>query len=76
MKRDFACIPLQSLLVERHHLIDAACHGVATAVNAELTQLYRRIGRRIRVESLRGKRDEYGKHMVVELMWQLAADVY
>ena len=56
-------------------LIDAARHRVATAVNAELTRLYRRIGRRIRVEPLRGKRDEYGKHMVVELTWQLTADV-
>ena len=56
-------------------LIDAARHRVATAVNAELTQLYRRIGRRIRVEPLRGKRDGCGKHMVVKLTRQLTADV-
>ena len=69
------CFPLQPLLIKVHHLIDAARHQVAIAVNAELIQLCRRIGRRIRVEPLRVKRDEYGKHMVLELVWQLKADV-
>lgn len=42
------------LLADVRQLIDAARQRVASAVNAELTQLYWHIGRRISVELLQG----------------------
>ena len=62
------------LLAEVRQLIDAARQRVATAVNAELTQLYWHIGRRISAELLQGQRGEYGKQVVAELARQLTAD--
>ena len=62
------------LLAEVRQLIDAARQRVATAVNAELTQLYWYIGRRISAELLQGQRGEYGKQVVAELARQLTAD--
>lgn len=62
------------LLAEVRQLIDAARQRVATAVNAELTQLYWRIGRRINSELLQGQRGEYGKQVVAELARQLTID--
>lgn len=62
------------LLADVRQLIDAARHRVASAVNAELTQLYWRIGRRISTELLQGQRAEYGKQVVAELALQLTAD--
>ena len=62
------------LLAEVRQLIDAARQRVATAVNAELTQLYWHIGRRISAELLQGQRGEYGKQVVAELARQLMAD--
>ena len=62
------------LLAEVRQLIDAARQQVATAVNAELTQLYGCIGRRISAELLQGQRGEYGKQVVVKLARQLTAD--
>jgi hypothetical protein len=55
------------LLADVRHLIDVARQRVASAVNAELTQLYWQIGRRINSELLQGKRAEYGKQMIAEL---------
>ena len=52
------------LLVDIRHLIDAARQRVAVAVNAELSLLYWRIGRRIDAEVLQGQRAEYGKQVV------------
>ena len=50
-------IPAHSpLLDEVRQLIDAARQRVASAVNAELTQLYWHIGRRINAELLQGQR--------------------
>ncbi len=62
------------LLADVRRLIDAARQRVASAVNAELTQLYWRIGRRIGTELLQGQRAEYGKQVVAELALQLTAD--
>jgi DUF1016 N-terminal domain len=62
------------LLAEVRQLIDAARQRVASAVNAELTQLYWHIGRRISAELLQGQRGEYGKQVVAELARQLTAD--
>ncbi|UUZ68409.1 DUF1016 N-terminal domain-containing protein [Polaromonas sp. P2-4] len=49
------------LLAEVRQLIEAARQRVASAVNAEFTQLYGHIGRRISTELLQGQRGEYGK---------------
>lgn len=55
-------------------LIDDARSNLAAAVNAELTTLYWRIGKRIHLEILRGERAEYGKEIVSALARQLAAE--
>lgn len=62
------------LLAEVRQLIDAARQRVASAVNAELTQLYWHIGRRISAELLQGQRGTYGQQVVAELARQLTAD--
>ena len=62
------------LVADVRQLIDAARQRVALAVNAELTQLYWQIGRRIGTELLQGQRGEYGKQVVVDLARQLTAD--
>ena len=62
------------LLAEVRQPIDAARQRVASAGNAELTQLYWHIGRRISAEALQGQRGEYGKQVVAELARQLTAD--
>jgi len=67
--------PLQPpLLADVRQLIDAARQRVSQAVNAELTQLYWQIGRRISTELLQGQRAEYGKQVMAELARQLTAD--
>ena len=68
-------VPAHSpLLAEVRQLIDAARQRVASAVNAELTQLYWHIGRRINAELLQGQRGEYGKQVMAELARQLTVD--
>jgi DUF1016 N-terminal domain len=56
-----------ALLAEIRHLIDGARQRVAAAVNAELTLLYWRIGRRIGAEVLRGERAEHGAEVLKKL---------
>ena len=62
------------LVADVCQLIDAARQRVALAVNAELTQLYWQIGRRIGTELLQGQRAEYGKQVIQELARQLTVD--
>ena len=62
------------LFADVRQLIDAARQRVASAVNAELTQLYWRIGRRISTELLQGQRAQYGEKVVAEPALQLTAD--
>jgi predicted nuclease of restriction endonuclease-like (RecB) superfamily len=64
----------QPLVADVRELISAARQRVASAVNAELTQLYWLIGRRISSELLQGHRGEYGKQVVAELGRQLTVD--
>lgn len=52
------------LLADLQQLIQLAREHVATAVNAELTMLYWRIGERLRKEILQEQRAEYGKQIV------------
>jgi len=53
------------LLADVRELIDAARQRVAQTVNAELTQLYWQIGRRISTELLHGQRADYGKQETI-----------
>ena len=62
------------LVADVRQLIDTARQRVAMAVNAELTQLYWQIGRRIGTGLLQGQRADYGKQVVAELARQLTAD--
>ncbi|HRC70860.1 MAG TPA: PDDEXK nuclease domain-containing protein, partial [Candidatus Competibacter denitrificans] len=63
-----------ALVAELRQLIDAARQRAATAVNAELTQLYWRIGERIHREILGSQRAGYGEEIVATLGRQLSAD--
>ena len=55
-------------------LIDEARRNVSVAVNAGLTMLYWKIGRRINAEILKGERAEYGAEIVASLSRQLEAE--
>lgn len=59
------------LLMEIRQLIADARIRVAATVNAELTVLYWRIGKRLNTELLQGQRAEYGKQVVATLARQL-----
>ena len=59
------------LLDEVRALIDSARQRAVVAVNAELTLMYWRIGQRIQVVILTGKRAEYGEAIVATLSRQL-----
>lgn len=62
------------LMDDIRRMIEATRSSVATTVNAGLTMLYWHIGKRIREESLRGERAEYGQEIVVSLARQLTAE--
>lgn len=62
------------LLVDIRALIDAAQHRAASAVNAELTLLFWRIGHRIHTDVLEGKRAGYGAETLSMLSGQLTRD--
>ncbi|HPG58775.1 MAG TPA: DUF1016 N-terminal domain-containing protein, partial [Candidatus Wallbacteria bacterium] len=55
-------------------LIDEARQSVAITVNAGLTMLYWKIGRRINLEILKGERAEYGAEIVSSLSRQLETE--
>ena len=56
------------------HLIEEAHRSVAITVNAGMTMLYWQIGKRISDETLKGKRAEYGKEIIVSLARQLVLE--
>ncbi len=62
------------LLSDIHNLVTESRQIVATTVNAELTLLYWRVGRRIRDEILKGERAAYGEQIVAALSGQLIMD--
>ncbi len=66
--------PEQQLLADVALLIEESRQRVAQTVNATLTLLYWRIGRRINSEVLQNKRAKYGKQIVVSLARQLGED--
>jgi len=70
---DKALFPDQ-LLGDIRQMIEEARASVAATVNAGLTMLYWRIGRRISQEILKGERAEYGAEIVSALARQLTSE--
>jgi len=66
--------PSDILLGDIRELIEETRNAVSTTVNAGLTMLYWRIGKRINQEVLKGERAEYGAEIVVTLSRELSAD--
>jgi len=64
----------KDLIVDIRRLIEETRSAVAVTVNAGLTALYCRIGKRIKEEILKGHRAEYGKRIVVSLSRQLVQE--
>ncbi len=62
------------LIADIRRLIEFARQRIASTVNAELTMLYWRVGKRIHEDILKEKRAEYGQKIVVSLSRQLAVD--
>lgn len=60
------------LLIDIKKLIEESKNIVAVAINASMTMLFWKIGRRINQDILLNKRAEYGKQIVVALSRQLA----
>jgi len=63
-----------TLLGDIRALIEAAHQRAASAINAELTLLFWRIGQRIHTEVLAGQRAGYGEEILSTLAEQLARD--
>ncbi len=66
--------PAASLLADIRALIEQARQQTAVAVNAGLTLMYWRIGRRIHADVLGGERAAYGEQIVSTLSRQLVAE--
>lgn len=62
------------LIVDVRSMIAQTREGVARTVNAGMTLLYWRVGKRIQTEVLNNERAEYGKEIVQSLSAQLTAD--
>lgn len=62
------------LLGDLRRLIDDARQRVAQTVNAELTILYWRVGKRVNDDVLKNERADYGEQIVSTLSGQLTAD--
>ena len=56
-----------ALVAELRQLIDSARQRTATAINAELAQLYWQVGNRIHREILGGQRARYGEEIIAVL---------
>jgi predicted nuclease of restriction endonuclease-like (RecB) superfamily len=63
-----------AVLIEIRQLIERARQRAAAAVNAELTQLYWHIGKRLQKEVLGEERAEYGKQIISNLSQQLTSE--
>ena len=62
------------LVADIRRMIEETRAAVAVTVNAGLTMLYWRIGKRIGEEMLKGERAEYGTEIVSTLSRQLALE--
>ena len=63
-----------TLLGDIRNMIEETRSAIAVTVNAELTMLYWRIGRRISQEILKGTRAKYGEEIVSALARQLTSE--
>ncbi len=63
-----------ALLEDLRQLIEQTRRGLAVAVNASLTLLYWRVGKRIKEEILRGGRAEYGQQILPTLSAKLTTE--
>lgn len=63
-----------SFVADIRKMIDETRGSVAVTVNAGMTMLYWRIGKRIKDETLKGKRAEYGAEIVFVLSKQLISE--
>ena len=63
---------IQPIATEVKQLIEQSRQNVAVAVNAEITLLYWKVGKRINEEVLGNNRAEYGKQVVASLAQQLS----
>lgn len=71
-RKELESVSDNSLLVnDIRQMIEVTRSSVATAVNAGLTMLYWRIGKRIREDILQEQRAEYGQEIIVSLGRQL-----
>ena len=61
------------LLADVQSMIEQTRAGVAQTVNAGMTSLYWRVGKRIQSEILKGQRADYGKEIVATLSQQLVS---
>ncbi len=66
--------PTASLLADIRALVEQARRQTAVAVNAGLTLMYWRIGKRIHADMLGGERAAYGEQIVSTLSRQLVAE--
>jgi predicted nuclease of restriction endonuclease-like (RecB) superfamily len=64
----------KGLLDDLRRMIEETRQGVAITVNAAMTMLYWRIGKRINEEILKGERAKYGGEIVVSLSRKLEAE--
>jgi predicted nuclease of restriction endonuclease-like (RecB) superfamily len=62
------------LLEDLRRMIEEARQGIAATVNAALTLLYWRVGKRINEEILKGERAEYGAEILATLSQDLVRD--
>ncbi|MFZ1241999.1 MAG: PDDEXK nuclease domain-containing protein, partial [Anaerolineae bacterium] len=62
------------LLEDLRQMIEETRQGVATTVNAALTMLYWRVGKRINEEILKGERAEYGRRILPTVSAKLTAE--
>jgi len=74
MKKKTPGQPADALLHDLRHLIEDTRSTVATTVNAALTMLYWRVGKRINADILHGERADYGQEIVATLSQQLSQE--
>ncbi len=75
MEKKVATAPMPTALLEDlRRLIEETRQGMAVTVNAALTLLYWRVGKRINEEILKGERAEYGQRILQALSTKLTAE--
>ncbi len=74
MTSKISALPAKALLHDLRSLIEETRATVATTVNAALTMLYWRVGKRIHQEIFQGERADYGEAIVATVSRQLVAE--